>query len=91
MKKPKNWIPAVANPSPAEAPQEAPAKTDEQQGPPAKRRPPSWEEPQISIRVPKETRRRLNIVAASLDKSAKEVVLEALNLYLDQQGLHKLD
>lgn len=91
MKKPKNWIPTVTNPSTPEAPREASAKTDEQQSPPAKRRPPSWEEPQISIRVPKETRRRLNIVAASLDMSAKDVVLEALNLYLDRQGLHKLD
>jgi hypothetical protein len=91
MKKPKNWIPAVANSSTPEAPQAAPARADDQQSLPAKRRPPSWEEPQISIRVPKETRRRLNIVAASLDKTAKDVVLEALNLYLDRQGLHKLD
>lgn len=91
MKKPKDWTSMVRDSSAPDAPPPPPAMADEQQGPPVKRRPPSWEEPQISIRVPKETRRRLNMVAASLDKTAKDVILEALDLYLDQQGLHKLD
>lgn len=91
MKKPGNWVQTAVNPSNLEMPPAASAGPEVQQSAPAKRRPPSWEEPQISIRVPKEIRRRLNMVALSLDKTAKEVVLEALNLYLDEQGLHGLD
>jgi len=90
--------PAVAMEFPQSRPQGELIATHQDAAPPAtgapspaKPRPPSWQLAQVIIRMPREKRRRLHQLAISLDKTAQDVMLEALDAYLAAKGMRAID
>lgn len=59
--------------------------------PSAVKRPPSWELSQLTLRMSAEKHRKLKQLAAGLDKTIQEVLTEALDLYLENRGMRKID